>query len=105
MNESGYDIFREKIAAEIACEKSAKLAHQSLGRPLSEAEGALADALLAIYTEGFTTPEAVAKKLTANQVAVPSSGGVVWTAELLHSELKRLNQDLDEAYQQQGSGA
>lgn len=82
-----------------------ELAHQSLGRSLSKDEDLLADALMAIYSEGATSDAAIAAALGARGVARPSTGQSDWSAETLGAELQALNADLDAAYQENGFGA
>ena len=79
-------------------ETHARLAHQSLARPLSPHEMKLADALEAIFISGVTDFSDVAHQLTARAVAAPVSGAAVWTADLLHQELAAVNAALDAAY-------
>lgn len=81
-----------------------ELPHQSRGRDLSEAEHALADALMEIYATGAAGPDAVAAALAEKGVVSPSSGSNDWTAESVAKELAALNADLDEAYAENGFG-
>lgn len=81
-----------------------ELPYQSLGRKLSPAEEALADALMEIYASGASGPDAVAAALAQKAVASPISGRTDWTADSLASELAALNADLDQAYQNNGFG-
>ena len=96
------DNFKEKIAGDQMGDAAQRRAHQSLGRPLSAAEDALAEALMQLYAEGVETPEAIAKGLNKMAIAPPLSGLGSWTAETLHNELEALNADLDAAYQENG---
>ncbi|GAB5446321.1 recombinase-like helix-turn-helix domain-containing protein [Gymnodinialimonas sp.] len=98
------DAFKEMMAAARAAGRP-ELANQGRGRPLTEAEDALADALMAIYAEGVVGEAALAEALAARGVIRPSSGKADWTAETLAAELKALNADLDAAYQENGFGA
>ncbi|NNE80263.1 MAG: hypothetical protein HKN18_08340 [Silicimonas sp.] len=98
------DAFKARMAEAQAAGRP-ELAHQSLGRALSEDEHALADALMEAYSEGAESQGALAKALTAKGVARPSSGTADWTAKNLGEELKALNTDLDQAYQDHGFGA
>lgn len=98
------DAFKARMAEARAAGRP-ELAHQSLGRPLTEDEAVLADALMTIYAEGATGAEAVAAALAAKGVARPSSGQADWTAENLAAELKTLNAEMDAAYQDNGFGA
>lgn len=99
------DAFKEIMAAARAEPGRAELAHQSLGRPLTEAEQVLADALMDIYTQGETDQATVAAALTQRGVVAPKSGFRNWTAENLEEELQALNGDLDAAYRENGFGA
>lgn len=74
------------------------LGHQTLQRALAESEIALADALEDIYSAGAETPAAVAEELTRRGVRAPHSLKTEWTAELLGTELTRINASLDAAY-------
>lgn len=98
------DAFKTMMA-EARASGRPELAHQSLGRPLSDAESDFADALMAIYAEGVSAPEAIAAALSARGVPAPSDGRKNWTADGLAQELKALNADLDAAYQENGFGA
>ena len=98
------DAFRQRIAAaDGAADKPLK--HQSLGRPLSADEAALADALMAIYGEGLRDFADVAAALTARGVKAPASGRTDWDVALMEAELTALNADLDAAYREAGYGA
>ncbi|MCY6379769.1 recombinase-like helix-turn-helix domain-containing protein [Hoeflea prorocentri] len=99
------DAFKEIMAAARAEPGRAELAHQSLGRPLSEAEQVLADALMDIYAQGETDQATVAAALTQRGVVAPNSGFRSWTAENLETELQTLNNDLDESYRENSFGA
>ena len=82
-----------------------ELAHQSLGRPLSDAESRFADALMELYAEGALSPADIAAALTARKIEMPLSGGVDWTGESLARELRAVNEDMDTAYGADGFGA
>lgn len=82
-----------------------KLRHQSLGRAVSPAERAFADALEASFARGTHDFAAVCADLTAAGVAGPITGIVAWTPAALEAELSQLNADLDEAYAKHGLGA
>ena len=98
------DAFKQRMAdAQVAGRP--ELAHQSLGRALSDNENALAVALMEIYATGTSGPSDVAAALTKSGVAMPSTGDTRWTAEGLAAELKALNDDLDAAYAEDGFGA
>lgn len=81
------------------------LAKQSLGRSLSAAELALAQNLEAIFVEGVTDFDEVARQLMAKSIAAPASNTTAWTRELLEQELSLINRSLDEAYARGKSGA
>ena len=98
------DAFKARMA-EAQASGRPELAHQSLGRALSEAEDRLADALMAVYAEGAEGEDAVATALVDKGVLRPSSQKADWTAENLAAELQALNADLDTAYQENGFGA
>lgn len=99
------DAFKAVLAAARSEAGRPELAHQSLGRPLADPEAAFADALMAIYAEGVSGPEAVAEGLTRMAVPAPSSGRTDWTADSVAKELAALNADLDTAYRENGFGA
>ncbi len=82
-----------------------RLMHQSLGRPLSAEERALADALEAAFRTGEQDFEAVAGALERGGVKRPSGGRGPWTAAVLEQELATINASLDAAYAQNGIGA
>ena len=98
------DAFKARMA-EAQASGRPELAHQSLGRALSDAENSFAEALMAVYAEGASGEEAVAAELVAKGVLRPSSKVSDWTAENLAAELQALNADLDAAYQDNGFGA
>ena len=104
MSDEKPDAFKARMALAQA-EGRPELAHQSLGRALSETEDALADAMMAVYAAGAEDAEALAKGLAEQGVARPSSGTADWTAENLAAELQALNEDFDAAYQKHGFGA
>ncbi len=81
------------------------LRQQSLARPMSEAETALAAALEAIFAEGTHDPAAVAVALQARGVKRPSGSAAAWDSAALEHELAELNQALDTAYARSGIGA
>jgi len=82
-----------------------RLMHQSLGRPLSPEERALADALEAAFRAGHQDFEAVARALEQGHVKRPSGAWEPWTAAVLEQELARINASLDAAYAENGIGA
>lgn len=77
----------------------ARLARQSLRRPFTPAETALAAALEQIFASGQHDFSAVARALTDRGVKRPSGETGAWTPESLEQELKRINADLDKAYE------
>ena len=83
----------------------ARLTHQSLGRPLTEAERALAEALERIFVTGQHDFEEVARTLERDGVKRPSGATAPWTAAVLEQELAAINASLDAAYAQNGIGA
>ena len=105
MNKPAGDNFREKIAGDQLGAAAQRRAHQSLGRPLTAAEDALAEALMQLYAEGVETPEAIAEGLNRLAIKPPISGSGSWTAERLREELESLNADLDAAYQENGQSS
>jgi hypothetical protein len=82
-----------------------RLMHQSLGRPLSAEERALADALEAVFRTGQQDFEEVARALERAGVKRPSGAREPWTAAVLEQELARINASLDAAYAENGIGA
>ncbi|WP_420396666.1 recombinase-like helix-turn-helix domain-containing protein [Nioella sp.] len=98
------DAFKAMMAAARAAGRP-ELANQGRGRPLSQAEDDLAEALMAIYGEGITGQAALAEALTVRAVIRPSSGKPDWTPDTLAAELQAINADLDAAYLENGFGA
>jgi recombinase-like protein len=82
-----------------------RLMHQSLGRALSPAERALADALEAVFRTGEQDFEEVARSLERSGVECPSGASGPWTAAVLEQELAAINASLDAAYAENGIGA
>jgi len=82
-----------------------RLMHQSLGRPLSPEERALADALEAVFRTGQQDFEEVARTLQRDGVKRPSGAKDAWTAAVLEQELANINVSLDAAYAENGIGA
>jgi len=82
-----------------------RLRHQSLGRPLTSEERALADALEAIFRTGTASFEEVARALERDGVERPSGATGPWSAAVLEEELVRINASLDQAYAENGIGA
>lgn len=98
------DAFKAVMAAAKLEYGRTDLPHQSLGRSLTPEEDALAGALMEIYAEGASGPDAVAAALAARGVVCPSSGSTEWTADSVAQELATLNADLDRAYAENGFG-
>lgn len=82
-----------------------RLARQSLARPLSAAEQALAVELEAVFAAGTHDFAAVADALQSKGVVRPSGSHEPWTLASLESELATLNASLDAAYAKDGIGA
>jgi hypothetical protein len=82
-----------------------RLMHQSLGRPLSAEERALADAIEAVFRTGQHDFVEVVRVLERDGVKRPSGEKGPWTAAVLEQELARINASLDAAYAQNGIGA
>jgi hypothetical protein len=80
------------------------LQHQSLGRPLTDDEQALALALEKAFRSLHDFDD-VARALEAERVKRPSGGAEPWTAGVLEQELKAINSSLDAAYAANGIGA
>jgi hypothetical protein len=81
------------------------LQNQSLGRPLSDDEQALAAALERAFRAGMHDFSDVARALEQERVKRPSGDIGPWTAEVLEQELKTINSSLDAAYAANGIGA
>ena len=73
-------------------------ARQSLRRPLSPGENALAQGLESIFKSGVTDFPQVASLLQQNGVQPPSGAPGPWSPDLLQEELARINLLLDIAY-------
>jgi hypothetical protein len=99
------DSFKDRLSQRAFDTSRPALAHQSRGRPLTEAESAFAQALTAIFGEKIHDFAAVAAELGKRGVTAPVSGRTDWTLDLLAAELKAINADLDAAYQDHGYGA
>lgn len=76
----------------------AKLAHQALGRALTAAEAALAEALEEIFASGQHALPEVVGLLQKKGVRRPSGATEAWTVGVLEQELAKINASLDEAY-------
>ena len=99
------DAFKDVMAAARQEPGRAELAHQSPGRPISNSERALAEALMQIYATGQKGAAAVAEDLSKRGVTAPISGRKNWDAALLEDELKAINASYDAAYADAGIGA
>jgi hypothetical protein len=82
-----------------------RLKHQSLGRPLTAEESALANALEKIFLTGQHDFAEVARALEQDGVKRPSGEKGPWTVAVLEAELAQINASLDAAYAQNGIGA
>jgi hypothetical protein len=82
-----------------------RVMHQSLGRPLSADERALADALEAVFRTGQQDFEEAARALERDGVKRPSGAQGPWTAAVMEQELATINASLDAAYAEHGIGA
>jgi hypothetical protein len=82
-----------------------RLKHQSLGRPLTEEERALAAALEKVFATGQHDFAEVARALERDGVKRPSGEQGPWTVAVLEAELKKINASLDAAYAEHGIGA
>ncbi len=82
-----------------------RLRHQSLGRPLTADEEALAQAMETIFRTGEQDFEAVARALERDGIKRPSGAAGPWTAAVLAQELAQINASLDAAYAENGIGA
>ena len=82
-----------------------RLARQSLARPLTASEQALAHELEAVFAAGTHDFSAVATALQMKGVARPSGSAEPWNLAALEMELATLNATLDAAYAKDGIGA
>lgn len=103
--ESESDAFRDVMMAARSQPGRRELAHQSPGRAITDAERALAEAVMAIYATGAKGAEALAKGLAERGVTAPVSGRTDWDAALIEAELTALNESYDTAYAEHGIGA
>lgn len=99
------DAFKDRLSQRARDTTRPALAHQSLGRPLSDSEMALKDALMQIFETGTHDFDEVAAGLTSRGVTAPVSGETQWTRDLLARELAAINADLDRSYEEHGYGA
>jgi len=82
-----------------------RLRRQSLGRPLTADEEALAQAMEKVFRSGEQDFEALAQALTRDGIKRPSGAAGPWTAAVLQEELVQINASLDAAYAENGIGA
>ncbi len=82
-----------------------RLRRQSLGRPLTAEEEALAQAMEKVFRAGEQDFEALARALQRDGVKRPSGSAGPWTAAVLEQELVKINASLDAAYAENGIGA
>ncbi len=99
------DAFKDRLSQRARDTSRPALAHQSLGRPLTDAENALAAALMEIMSAGEHDFAKVADALANRGLAAPMSGRTDWDGDLLAAELSALNADLDATYAEYGYGA
>lgn len=81
------------------------LRHQSRGRPMTDAEIALAADLEEIYARGVHDFEAVVAELNAKDTARPSGEAGAWSLAVFEAELKAINASHDAAHAENGIGA
>jgi hypothetical protein len=82
-----------------------RLRRQSLGRPLTADEEALAQAMEKIFRAGEQDFEQLARALQRDGVKRPSGATGPWTSAVLEQELVTINASLDAAYAENGIGA
>ncbi|WP_323035321.1 recombinase-like helix-turn-helix domain-containing protein [Pararhodobacter sp.] len=99
------DAFKDRLSQRARDTTRPALAHQSLGRPLTDAENALAAAMMDIMGTGQHDFAKIAAELAARGVVAPISGRTDWDVDLFASELSAINADLDAAYAEHGYGA
>ena len=99
------DSFKDRLSQRARDTSRPALAHQSLGRPLTQAEAALAAAMMEIMGQNERDFAKVAEGLAACALPAPVSGRTDWDEALLAAELSALNADLDAAYLDNGYGA
>lgn len=75
---------------------------QSLARPLTGAEEALATALESVFAENIHDFAAVAMALQVRGVARPSGEEGDWDEAVLGKEIELINESLDQAYDEFG---
>lgn len=81
------------------------LSHQSRGRPMTDAESALAADLEDIYARGVHDFEAVVAELNEKGTVRPSGETGAWTLASFEAELKAINASHDAAHAEHGIGA
>lgn len=81
-----------------------RLATQSRGRPLSESESTLSNALIETFKGGDHDFSVVISRLNEANIARPSGAPGPWTVTNLEAELTELNRSLDQAYAENGIG-
>ena len=99
------DAFKDRLSQRARDTSRPALAHQSLGRPMSQDELTLADAMMTIMSSRAPDFAAVAEALRERGIRAPVSGRSDWDLALLQDELAALNADLDTAYAEHGYGA
>lgn len=99
------DAFKDRLSQRALDTSRPALAHQTRGRAPSEAEMALATAMMAIMGAGVHDFAEVAAGLAARGVVAPVSGRSDWDLALLEAELAAINADFDAAYLEHGYGA
>ena len=82
-----------------------RLQHQSLGRPLTDSERALASAIEAVFSTGQHDFKDVVRALEQEGVRRPSGAPGPWTLTVLEQELEAINHSLDAAYGANGISA
>lgn len=99
------DAFKDRLSQRARDTTRPALAHQSRGRAFTDEEQALANAMMEILGGGVSDFAVVAEELSRRGVRAPISGGLEWSLDLLRSELSKLNEEFDTAYQRSGFGA
>ena len=83
----------------------ARLRHQSLGRPFTAEETALAQALEKVFRAGRKDFEDVARALERDGIKRPSGAAGRGPRRCWSRNLSRINASLDAAYAENGIGA
>jgi len=99
------DAFKDRLSQRARDTSRPALANQSLGRPLTDSEHALAAALMEVMGAKQHDFTAIAAELAARGVTAPRSGRTDWDLALLSDELAAINADLDACYAEHGYGA